>query len=355
METKRQVFLDIAKGIGIIFVLFSHSCGFPIFGNAIVDFYMPLFFFITGYVYRPGRCVKDNIKRKLKQLLIPYAGYTFILYLEHIATGWIKQELTTEYLVMPIIGALYSRAALYADMSGENIYFLIINNGVMWFITAMAMAGIFYYLLVETFLSDGKKRMAIGGILIALTIGMAYCPYLLPWSLDIVPACTLFMLVGAFLGQNHYYSEENKTKYNFFYILIVALTYGVVTEFAEPVNISIREYGYPGALGAIWFVLVAMAGVLIFLWICKYLEKISWMRYVALIGRHTFSIMALHILLFKYLTKVYYWLHMTFLFHRTCIWYWIYWIIVFAVVIVFCIVFDLLIQKVRDLKVLRRK
>lgn len=340
MESKRLDFLDIAKGLGIIFVLYSHSCGFPVFGNAVVAFYMPLFFFISGYVYKPGRPFGANVKRKLKQLLIPYAGYTLILYAEHILLGLIQNELTKESVVMPLIGALYSRAALFADMSGENVEFFLISNGPLWFITAMAAASIVFYLLVEHFLKNKKNMIIITSVLVAITAVFTYCPVLLPWSLDTVSACALFMLAGAGLGKCNFYSEKNKKKYNIILVVSVMLLYCVIAEIANPINMSLRDFGYPGVIGAIWFMAAAFMGTLVFLWICRHIERFGFTKVFIIIGKHTYSIMALHILMFKYLTKVYYLFGMTFEFNRTSIWYWIYWAVVYVIVIVACIVWD---------------
>lgn len=340
MEKKRLDFLDIAKGIGIILVLYSHSCGFPIFGNAVVAFYMPLFFFVSGYVYKSGRTPIENIKRKLKQLLIPYAGFTLLLYAEHVALGLLKNELTQDSLIRPLLGALYSRACLYADMSGENVEFLLLSNGPMWFITAMAASSVFFYVFVDNFLNDSRVRGWIIFALGLLTIAFTYCPYLLPWSLDTAPACVSFMLIGALAGKEAYYNEWEKKKFLPVILIVLSLGYCIIMEISNPVNLSLRDYGYDGMHGALRYVVMALVGVWLFLGICKCIEKFRWTKVFILVGKHTYTIMALHILLFKYLTKVYYIFKMPFEFNRGNIWYWIYWTVLFAVVIVICIVFD---------------
>ena len=180
MEGKRLEFPDIAKGLGIIFVLFSHSCGFPVFGNAIVAFYMPMYFFVSGYVYKPGRSVTENIRRRLKQLLIPYVGFTLLLYAEHIAVSAVKHELTAEALWKPLAGALYSRALLYADFRSGNIEFFTISNNPMWFITAMAVASIIFYVLAEWFIGSRKTALVTTAVFTAITAVFTYCPVLMP-------------------------------------------------------------------------------------------------------------------------------------------------------------------------------
>ena len=86
MNNKRFEWIDILKGIGIILVVVGHS-NFS-FAKAttamfiqkyIYSFHMPLFFFVSGYLF-----VKDkysNFKRflrvKTKTLMIPYFFFLY--------------------------------------------------------------------------------------------------------------------------------------------------------------------------------------------------------------------------------------------------------------------------------------
>lgn len=47
---ERLDWIDFAKGIGIILVVWAHTRGF--FTNYIEQFHMPLFFFVSGYLYQ---------------------------------------------------------------------------------------------------------------------------------------------------------------------------------------------------------------------------------------------------------------------------------------------------------------
>lgn len=73
--------LDIAKGMGLILVVFGHlfSYGGKI-SNAIFSFHMPLFFFISGLLsnYQKSEGLSDYIKKKVKGLLVPYAIFCII-------------------------------------------------------------------------------------------------------------------------------------------------------------------------------------------------------------------------------------------------------------------------------------
>lgn len=46
----RQNWIDFAKGIGIILVVWAHTGGS--FHEYIAQFHMPLFFFVSGFLYQ---------------------------------------------------------------------------------------------------------------------------------------------------------------------------------------------------------------------------------------------------------------------------------------------------------------
>lgn len=68
--------LDIAKGIGILLVVWGH-CSL-IWFDEIYSFHMPLFFFLSGCVLNISKPYKDIVKRKANQLLIPYIFFVFL-------------------------------------------------------------------------------------------------------------------------------------------------------------------------------------------------------------------------------------------------------------------------------------
>ena len=93
MNTKRLDWIDIAKGIGIILVVLGHTlvpqvretdfAGFLwIF---IYNFHMPLFFFLSGYLFEKGLPHYTNkgkfILGKLQYLMLPYLIFSTFAYL----------------------------------------------------------------------------------------------------------------------------------------------------------------------------------------------------------------------------------------------------------------------------------
>lgn len=74
---KRENWIDVLKGIGMIYVLMGHIKPSLFFEIHIYSFHMPLFFFISGYLYNNYYPFNIYLKRKIKSLLIPYIIFAF--------------------------------------------------------------------------------------------------------------------------------------------------------------------------------------------------------------------------------------------------------------------------------------
>lgn len=79
MKIKREQWLDVAKMVGILLVVYGHSsAGGPQSITYIYWFHMPLFFMISGYLFKPVNTfseLKFYIKKLAFRLLVPYCTY----------------------------------------------------------------------------------------------------------------------------------------------------------------------------------------------------------------------------------------------------------------------------------------
>lgn len=73
----RVEWIDWAKFVGIALVVYAHIPNAS-FGNFAFLFHMPFFFIISGYLYKI-RPLKEEIKRSMKALLVPYLAYNLLL------------------------------------------------------------------------------------------------------------------------------------------------------------------------------------------------------------------------------------------------------------------------------------
>ena len=119
---KRYQYLDVARGFGLLLVIISHSCGLSRF---LINYYIPLFFVVSGYIYKEGRSYKENIEHKAKRLLIPYFGYSAVLLAVYVLMGRTLAETKAS-----AFGILYSRYCLYdTTVVKDNVYLFTVANG----------------------------------------------------------------------------------------------------------------------------------------------------------------------------------------------------------------------------------
>lgn len=74
-DSNRVENIDVLKGIGILFMVLGHMHFSKTFNHYVYAFHMPLFFLISGYLYKKPALLKQAIWRKAKSLLIPYFSF----------------------------------------------------------------------------------------------------------------------------------------------------------------------------------------------------------------------------------------------------------------------------------------
>ncbi|MDP3293539.1 MAG: acyltransferase family protein [Nevskia sp.] len=146
--------IDFLKGASIILVVYGHVAIIPpdrdisAFVRYIYLFHMPLFFVISGYLFKAAPLHDFAIKR-VKTLIIPYASFlillTAIIDLTHLAKGdWALIDYGTS-IARLILGGT----------------FLHLEVGVFWFLTALFFVQIIYCKLSHLLGNATDKKMLI--------------------------------------------------------------------------------------------------------------------------------------------------------------------------------------------------
>lgn len=280
---QRYKYLDIARGIGLMLVIISHSSGLS---SYLINFYIPLFFVLSGYVYKPGRSYAKNVSRKAKRLLIPYFGYSALLFAFYALTGRSAEEMK-----LSLFGVFYSRFCLYPAAAEENVYLFTIANGAMWYLTAFFVAGLLYHLVVDRCLKSRGFLVGCLVLLAAVTMAFSFLPVLLPWSIDLIGAAVFFMLAGTLLGRAQFFEK----KWNVPLIFVVLVGYIALSTVNPGINMSLREYGAYGAFSVPLFLAIGLGGSMLCIWLGKLIEKLAVGRAFSYIGQHTILLLSLHI------------------------------------------------------------
>lgn len=282
---KRYKYLDVARGIGLMLVVISHSCGL---NSYLINFYIPLFFVLSGYTYKGGRSYGENIAKKAKRLLVPYFGYSAVLFLFYMLLGR-----TAEEMKHSAFGIFYSRFCLYdTTLVEDNVYLFTIANGAMWYLTAFFAASLLFHLIADRALSSKKFLVGCIVVLLAVTMAVAELPVLLPWSIDLAGVAALFMLSGALLARADFFEK----KWNIPCVVAIFASYMLLSTVNPGINMSLREYGKYGALSVPAFVIIGVGGSMLCIWVAKLMQDIFVGKILNYIGQNTIVILAFHIL-----------------------------------------------------------
>lgn len=130
-QIKRIEWIDTVKFICIFFVILSHlETNTPFLTTFYSPFFLTSFFFVSGYVYKPGRKFAKFLYKKIRQLFIPWLVFSvFDLLLSQVISfnthkGFIT-ELTWNFL----------------QIRGKD-------DGV-WFVACLFVAFIPFYFFIE--------------------------------------------------------------------------------------------------------------------------------------------------------------------------------------------------------------
>lgn len=185
MTKKRLAYIDYARGIGIILMVMGHIGFGERFYHYIHAFHMPVFFVMSGYLYREKESLKQEILKKVKQLIVPYISIGAFHY-----AFWLLIHHGENNLTEPLINLLWVNTNTNMPIAGA-----------LWFLTCLFFVDIIF-MLVDRYM----KR--ISGLIFVIIAVFGSCFTLitdirLPWAID-----------TAMVGVGFYYSGYLLKKYS---------------------------------------------------------------------------------------------------------------------------------------------
>ncbi len=188
-QSNKMSCVSIAKGIGILLVVLGHCITVPYLKRMIYLFHMPLFFFLSGYLFKDKATehIFSYTWRKIKSLYIPFVLYNCFALLLH-----------QTFCDM----GLYSAESAFTSLSGFLKYFIKVLLCVkmedvvapLWFLPILAVVSVAFCVLRWL-----EQRLKLPAVLRhALICGMFLAVYLLPSRTGLLRAYVL-TAVGLFL------------------------------------------------------------------------------------------------------------------------------------------------------------
>lgn len=181
-QNARTGWIDIAKGIGILLVVFGHA---EVGGTKLIySFHMPFFFIISGILYKESKAIVLYAKKIVTRYIIPYFVLCFINLLITVA-----KERDLSIVEKYIVGILYSR--------GSTEW--MPNCSPLWFLTCISVA-LFSFNIIQKYCKRSKARFGIIIIcaLMSYLLDILNAPKLV-WNIDTALMALPFLEIGRLL------------------------------------------------------------------------------------------------------------------------------------------------------------
>ncbi|WP_292388442.1 acyltransferase family protein [Methanosarcina sp. UBA5] len=330
----RLHWVDALKGMGIMLVVLAHHSLPVALDTYIFSFHMPLFFFISGFLFdfeKYAESTVNFVKERCRSLILPYFGFVLLTCLFYFLLDTVFQPGITNI-------PFFENSAFYSIYS--ILYALgplISYNPPLWFLTCLFVTELLFYGFAKKYYSEPKKLVL--GLTVSGIIGYLYSiyvPFRLPWNADVTLSSVVFYGAGnlfrKFIEPNEQKPEEkfggfcsgSVSKWSGLielssrgsgsslrtvfpridkflpgiFILLNLLYLGYLTEFSttDKVNMNVLKYG-----DFFSYYLLAFSGIFGFVYLFKNVRGSKILEYY---GRNSLIVLALHFPLKDILIKL---------------------------------------------------
>ena len=183
---KKNIELNIIKGLGILFVIIVHMMNasgvsniLPTAVQTIVNSIsvpvMTMFLIMSGYTYNPGeRSMGENILRRLKRLLLPYYLYLIPILLTEIIIYLFIEKRSLAWFADGLIGVVFQYQSLHIfDTSISYVHPMFYPVLVGWFVFQLAVGYVLFVPLVQL-IKDKKSYFKLILACVSFALGALF-------------------------------------------------------------------------------------------------------------------------------------------------------------------------------------
>lgn len=282
----RYRWIDIARGLAMLMVIVGHVSGpitefaggqnFLFMGN------IPVFFFLSGLLFRPKRFL-DRLKTNFNTLLLLYITFALLVLVYIVwavkfhGAGW-----SIKATILGSFWAVGDNGSMPAGM---------MSLGAVWFFVALGLATVLFGSVVAWAQRVSRRYQTLTTIAMSVglfVIGMII-PAQAPWSLKAVFMSQLFLLLG-YLGQNWV-----KTNWSLARISLIGLVSLVIWGWASRYGTFYLVSGtFTGP--AVVMLVGAVASVFAILAVAQFIDQYLWQigNSFAWIGQYSAVVLFVH-------------------------------------------------------------
>lgn len=273
-QQTRETWLDVAKGLSIIFVVMGHS-GDHAINEYLSWFRMPLFFMLSGLLFKPVHPDKfyGYMKKKGKAMLIPYFSYGLL-----IAGGLFALTQNFQQLFIDAGKLLYGGLALAGPY------------GVFWFITCLLLTQIAFGFI-------SRFHIGVQVVILAVSYGTGhalanhYGEAMIPWNADVALITLTYYAIGYYMkGILSVLVKKWFVPVLFGMISLLFVTLDFMKVFHHVTDLKYKVYGEMGLN-----LIIPVSFSIAICSLCYWIAKAAFSKQLAYLGRNTITIMYLHI------------------------------------------------------------
>jgi len=168
---KRDSSIDAVRVLGIVAIVFGHIIATDPVRMALYTWHVPVFFFLSGWLWSPGRSVTEEVRRRSLTLLRPYVFWLAVLLAAVTVRGTLDGTLSWQAILTPVYGG----AVAGRPFSTFWFVFVLFASAVLWRLLervplAVRVAVIVAGVAAAVFLGPELARtpLAVGSALPAL-------------------------------------------------------------------------------------------------------------------------------------------------------------------------------------------
>lgn len=270
-ENQRIEWIDMAKGYGIIFVLIGH-CDMPILTDYIYAFHIPLFFFLSGYVYNIKYDFATFTSNKVRRMVIPYFC-----------------------LCIPMIFCeLYFGDRGTIDLNGilSETYDFVLQerHTTLWYLSTLILLVFVMYPIVKL-----NIKYQVVFVIASSICGLLLWKYkilALPWNFDAVLVVLPFFFAGYYVRKRYgslSFLQSDKTN-----ALLASMAFTIITIFITYWNLRLSGNKvdiFFSTFGIEWLSYIA---AYIGIFACILFSMLYINNIISYIGRHSLLFFAWH-------------------------------------------------------------
>lgn len=278
----RDKSIDIAKGLGIVFVVWGHLNFMPL-KNIIYIYHIPLFFILSGFCVNLDMPFLYFIKKKINAYVIPYFVYFFYILILFIILYSLLNKINDIYIIPSIIIKPYGVV------------------GGLWFLISLSVVQILYYIINMKIKSNILKTCVC---LFSFFVGYLLYRYNIHilFYFDSSLSMLVFFNLGVMLKT---YSLDVILNYYKIFIILFCLLFfyiGIINHI--DIDVKCNKMHCDSFLGLLCISCASFSWIILSYYINKYLGTSYISKMLSFLGRNTFPIFALHLLCIEFFLRL---------------------------------------------------